>query len=112
MDLMTAEEAYKISMENIPEQVKNVVDKMRFEILHSCDLGYTSAEMHIDPRLGNNPAFLTAVYKAFEEKNYNVYLVEGEEDGRYKLRFYGNHMSIWKKTKPLKMQKPFDSCLI
>ena len=85
MDLMTAEEAYKISMENIPEQVKNVVDKMRFEILHSCDLGYTSAEMHIDPRLGNNPAFLTAVYKAFEEKNYNVYLVEGEEDGRYKL---------------------------
>lgn len=79
-NLMTAEEAYKISMSNIPEQVENLVKKMSQEILHSCDLGYTWAKMHVDPRLGRNPAFLTGVHQAFEEKNYQVYLEEKEEN--------------------------------
>ena len=88
MKLINAEDAYKISMENIPEQVKNLLDKMVIEIEHSCDLGYTSAQMHVDRRLGNNPAFLTAVYKEFEEKHYNVYLEEVEEGERFHLTVF------------------------
>jgi len=76
--MISAEEAFKISIENLDERIEKTLKGLEDEISHSAQLGRTWIEYSLDKGLVLNSAFITAVEDALREKNFNVCVITNE----------------------------------